>query len=175
MSELEALVRKPPIIAIVGASKSGKTSLMEGLVASLTAKGYGVATIKHALENPSFDREHKDSWRHIQAGSKATLLVSAGQAVLIKPTNNELNLEEAVQLLGSDYDIVLAEGFKGSHVPKIKVCKSGEKGDTSDLTNLIAVVSQEPVGGQVKRFSPHEIDQLADFIQQNFLRPQTQA
>lgn len=169
MCSIGATERVPPIIAVVGASKSGKTTLIEALIASLTSRGYRVATIKHAPGKSSFDQRHKDSWRHIQAGSAATLLVSVRQTVLIRSTAHELTLEEAVRFLDSGYDIVLIEGFKKSHVPKIKVCKGIEDSSTFDLTNLIALVSEKPVEGEIKCFSPGEIDQLTDFLEENFL------
>ena len=37
----------PPIVSVVGKSKSGKTTLIEKLVQELKPRGYRVATIKH--------------------------------------------------------------------------------------------------------------------------------
>jgi len=37
----------PPIVSVVGKSKSGKTTLIEKLVQELRSRGYRVATIKH--------------------------------------------------------------------------------------------------------------------------------
>ena len=64
----------PPIVSIVGRSKSGKTTLIEKLVAELKERGYRVATIKHAREI-NFE-PGKDSWRHLEAGSQATAVSS---------------------------------------------------------------------------------------------------
>ncbi|MEJ2754047.1 MAG: molybdopterin-guanine dinucleotide biosynthesis protein MobB, partial [Chloroflexota bacterium] len=36
-----------PIVSIIGKSKSGKTTLLEKLIAELKRRGYRVATIKH--------------------------------------------------------------------------------------------------------------------------------
>ena len=38
----------PPVVSIVGKSKSGKTTVIERLVQELKSRGYRVATIKHA-------------------------------------------------------------------------------------------------------------------------------
>ena len=62
----------PPIVSIVGKSKSGKTTLIENLIKELNSRGYQVATIKHAPEGMTFDASDKDNWRHIRAGSEAT-------------------------------------------------------------------------------------------------------
>ncbi len=175
MSSAETTGRVPPIIAVVGASESGKTALIEALIADLRSRGYRVATIKHAPRELSFDRPYKDSWRHIKAGSEATLIVSARQIVLIKPTLSELPLNEAVQLLGAEYDILLAEGFKQSDAPKIKVCKGPEDGSVFGLKNLIAIVSRTPVESRVRSFSPNDIDRLVDFLEEMFLKPWREA
>lgn len=38
----------PPLVSVVGKSKSGKTTVIERLVQLLKSRGYRVATIKHA-------------------------------------------------------------------------------------------------------------------------------
>lgn len=129
-----------------------------------------MGTIKHALANLSFDKPYKDSWRHIQAGSMGTLILSSTQLVLIKPMLHEISLDEAAQLLGADYDILLAEGFKQSKVPKIKLCRDSEKVNTFDLKNLIAVVAEKPVECGIRNFSPEAIEELVDFLEENFLK-----
>ncbi len=170
MSNARAVKRTPPIVAIVGTSKSGKTTLIESLIVKLKSRGYKVGTIKHALAKPSFDKAHKDSWRHIQAGSAATLILSSTQLVLIKPVLHELSLGEAAQILGADYDILLAEGFKQSEVPKIKLYRDSDKVNAFDLKNLIAVVTEKPIECGVRNFSPKAIEELVDFMEENFLK-----
>jgi molybdopterin-guanine dinucleotide biosynthesis protein MobB len=54
----------PPIVCIVGESKSGKTALIEKLIPELKSRGYRVATAKHAAHGLAFDKPGKDSWRH---------------------------------------------------------------------------------------------------------------
>lgn len=175
MSDIKAVRRTPPIIAIVGTSKSGKTTLIESLIARLKSRGYRVGTIKHALANLSFDKPYKDSWRHIQAGSMGTLILSSTQLVLIKPMLYEISLDEAAQLLGADYDIVLAEGFKQSGVPKIKLCRGSEKVNTFGLKNLIALVTEKPIECGIRNFSPKAVEELVDFLEENFLKPKRKA
>ena len=45
----------PPIVSIIGKSKSGKTTLVEKLVRELKSRGYRVATIKHTNQKLPFD------------------------------------------------------------------------------------------------------------------------
>ena len=73
----------PPVVSIVGKSKSGKTTVIERLIQELNSRGYRVATIKHAPQGTSFDEPGKNSWRHIEAGSEATVVSSPDNVVLV--------------------------------------------------------------------------------------------
>ncbi|MCJ7514785.1 MAG: molybdopterin-guanine dinucleotide biosynthesis protein B [Dehalococcoidia bacterium] len=161
----------PPIISIVGESKSGKTTLIEKLISELKSRGYNVATIKHSIHSLSFDKEGKDSWRHIQAGSSATAIASPDQVVLIKPVTEEADLDEIARLLGDDYDIVLTEGFKQSQVPKIEVHRKAAGLPLSHVNNLIAVATDEPLGSIARQFSLNDIKGIADFLENGFIKP----
>lgn len=161
----------PPIISIVGESKSGKTTLIEKLISEMKSRGYKVATIKHSIHNLSFDREGKDSWRHIQAGSVATAVVSPDQVMLIKPLFKEPDLNKIVRLLGDDFDIVLTEGFKHSQVPKIEVHRKAASQPLSHVNNLIAVATDEPLENSARQFSLNDIKGIADFIEYGFIKP----
>src|SRR4030042_2341468 len=101
-----------PIVSIVGKSKTGKTTLIEGLIKELKSRGYRVATAKHTSHELMLDKPGKDSWRHIQAGSEATAISSPYQLVFIKPVAQSPSLDEIARLFGNDYDIIIAEGFK---------------------------------------------------------------
>jgi len=162
----------PPIISIVGKSKSGKTTFIEKLVRELKSRGYRVATIKHAPQGMTFDESDKDSWRHIQAGSEATAITSPNKIVLIKPVAQDLTLEEIVRFLGEDYDIILAEGFKQSSAPKIEVHRREVGPPLSTVRKLIAIVTDEPLETKTKQFSLQDIKGLADLLEEGFIKPQ---
>ena len=159
-----------PIVAIVGRSNSGKTTIVEKLIPELKSRGYRVAAIKHSHHSLKFDEPGKDSWRYAQAGSDAVAIASPDKVVLIKPNRGDLGIEQVARLLGDDYDIVLAEGFKQSKVPKIEVHRQEIGPLLSSLTNLIAIVTDEPLDTPVRQFSLDDIRGLADFLETTFLR-----
>jgi molybdopterin-guanine dinucleotide biosynthesis protein MobB len=161
----------PPVVSIVGKSKSGKTTLIEKLLQELKSRGYKVATIKHASQKLNFDEPGKDSWRHIQAGSKATIISSPNNIVLIKPVTEEPSLEEITRLAGEDYDLILTEGFSEGNAPKIEV-RGKEAGSHPTTKKLIAIVSDEPVETKTRQFSPSDIKGLADLLEKGFIIPQ---
>ncbi len=161
----------PPIVSIVGNSKSGKTTLIEKLVPELKSRGYRVATIKHAGE-VELDDPSKDSLRHMQAGSEATAINSADKLVLIRRTTPGTTLEEIAQFFGEDYDIILTEGFKQGSAPKIEVHRRGTGPLLSDLKKLIAIATDEPVDTKARQFAINDVKGLADLLEEGFLKPQ---
>jgi len=161
----------PPVVSIVGESKSGKTTLIEMLISELKSRGYRVATIKHSIHHLGFDKVGKDSWRHIQAGSAATAVVSRDEIVLIKKVITEPDLNEVARLFGEDYDIILAEGFKQSQAPKLEVHRKAAGPPLSRVNNLIAIATDEPLESGNRQFPLNDIKGLADFLESGFIKP----
>lgn len=162
----------PPIVSIIGKSKSGKTTLIEKLIKELKSRGYRVATIKHAPPGVSFDEPGKDSWRHLQAGSEATIISSPDKVVMIKPVAQEPALDEVARLLGEDCDIILTEGFKQGNAPKIEVHRKEAGPLLKDIRKLIAIVTDEPLETKARQFSPEDVNGLADLLEKGFIKPQ---
>lgn len=162
----------PPIVSIVGISKSGKTTLIEGLIRELKSRGYRVGTIKHTPRGMTFDVPDKDSWRHIQAGSEAVAISSPDEVVLIKPVTQAFTLDELAHLVGEGYDIILAEGFKQSNAPKIEIHRGEIGPPLSAVKRLIAIVTDEPLETKTRQFSLQDIKGLADLLEQGFIKPQ---
>jgi len=162
----------PPIVSVIGKSKSGKTTLIEKLIKELKSRGYRVATIKHAPQGVSFDEPDKDSWRHLQAGSEAVSISSPDRIVLIKPVAKDPTLDEITRLLGEDYDIILTEGFKQGNAPKIEVHRKEAGPPFKDIKKLIAIVTDEPLETKARQFSPEDVKGLADLLEKGFIEPQ---
>lgn len=162
----------PPIVSIIGKTKSGKTTLIEKLIQELKSRGHRVATIKHVPQGVSFDVPGKDSWRHIQIGSEATAISSPDKVVVIKSVSHEPTLNEIAHLLGEDYDIVLTEGFKEGNAPKIEVHRKDAGPPLKNIKELIAIVTDEPLETKTRQFSPEDIKGLADLLESGFIEPQ---
>jgi molybdopterin-guanine dinucleotide biosynthesis protein B len=162
----------PPIVSVIGNSKSGKTTLIEKLVRELKLRGYRVATIKHTPQGVDFDEAGKDSWRHIQAGSEATAISSPDKVVMIKPLAQDASLDEVAYLLGEDYDIILAEGFKQGNAPKIEVHRKDAGPLLRDIKKLIGIVTDEPLETKARQFSTDSIKDIADLLEKGFIKPQ---
>lgn len=162
----------PPIVSIVGKSKSGKTTLMEKLIGELKSRGYRVATVKHTPQEMTFDEPGKDSWRHTQAGSEAAVISSSDKIVLIKPISSGFNLEQIAYLLGEDYDIILTEGFRHGDAPKIEVHRKQAGPPLASVKKLIAIATDEPLETKARQFSLEDTKGLADLLEKGFIKPQ---
>ena len=160
-----------PVISIVGKSKSGKTTLIEKLIPELKSRGYRVATIKHTPDDVTLDEPGKDSWRHIQAGSEATIIRTSAEVTMIKPMT-EASIEDMVRLFAGDYDIILAEGFKQDSAPKIEVHRKEVGSPLKGVRKLTAIVSDEPLDTKTRQFALDDIAGLVDLLEAGFIRPE---
>jgi molybdopterin-guanine dinucleotide biosynthesis protein B len=165
----------PPIISVVGHSKSGKTTLIENLIRELKSRGYRVATVKHAPQEIAFDQPDKDSWRHIQAGSDATVIAGHDKLVLVKPIASATTLDVIERLFGEDCDIILAEGFKQDDAPKIEVHRKESGQLLTGLKRLVAIVTDEPVETKARQFSLSDVKGIGDLLEEGFIIPQSES
>ena len=162
----------PPVVSIVGKSNSGKTTFIEKLIGELKSRGYRVATIKHVSQALTFDESDKDSWRHVQAGSEATAIVSPNKVILIRPVAPEPTLDEVTRAIGEGYDIILTEGFKQGDAPKIEIHRREVGTPLTGVKKLMAVVTDEPLATKARQFSLQDIKGLADLLEEEFIKPQ---
>jgi molybdopterin-guanine dinucleotide biosynthesis protein B len=160
-----------PVISIIGRSKSGKTTLIERLIPELKSRGYRVATIKHTRDDVTLDEPGKDSWRHIQAGSEATIIRTATQITMIRPMA-EASIDDIVPLFAEDYDIILTEGFKHDSAPKIEVHRKEAGPLLKGVKKLAAIASDETLDTKTRQFSLDDIAGLVDFLEMGFIRPE---
>ncbi len=160
-----------PVVAFVGGSKAGKTTLIEKLIPELTSRGHRVATVKHTYHEVETDAADKDSRSHIAAGSRATIISSPGRLALVKPVAADVSLDEVVALFADDYDIVVVEGFKSESVPKIEVYRRDAGPRLESAEGVIAVASDEPPLGEERWFSLDDVTGLAGLIEEEVIRP----
>jgi formylmethanofuran dehydrogenase subunit E len=166
----------PPVLLIVGYKKVGKTSLLENLVAELSARAYRIGCVKHHHSelSVSVDSPGTDTWRLRRAGAKSVALVAPAHVALFYDAQKITSLDETVASLDAS-DIILAEGFHLEPRPKIEVVAvdRGERLCAAD-PNLIAVVGAVAGETALPSFSRDEIVPLADFVERQMLRKQPQ-
>ncbi len=115
---------RPALVAIVGKSDSGKTTLIERLLPELRKLGLRVGTVKHDAHGFEIDHPGKDSWRHGQAGAEAYAISSPGRLAFVARLDEELPLGALARRYFDGFDLVLAEGYKRSAAHRIEVFRA---------------------------------------------------
>lgn len=113
-----------PLVGIIAASGTGKTTLLRAVIPFLNASGLRVGCIKHTHHPFEIDQPGKDSYLLRSAGASQMLLGSAGRWALMVETGDEqdidlLPLVERLHL--EQLDLILVEGYRLEDIPKIEV------------------------------------------------------
>jgi molybdopterin-guanine dinucleotide biosynthesis adapter protein len=161
-----------PIICVVGASNSGKTTYLEKLIPEIRRRGYRVGTLKHDVHGFEMDREGKDTWRHRKAGAQTIGIASPVTVAAIRETEAEMPLELIAGHYFWEEDILLTEGYKRSHYPKIEIFRSviEDQPICGPQDNLLAMVTDDPVQVDAPVFGFDNVPGLADLIENRFLK-----
>jgi molybdopterin-guanine dinucleotide biosynthesis protein B len=173
----------PPIVAIVGKKKSGKTTVIERLVAELVRRGRRVGTIKHGHDF-DLDTEGKDSWRHRAAGSTRTVLAGPDGCAVVGawPDGRPVGPVELAARHLHDLELVIVEGFKLEDVPKIEIFRRSAHPEpvfppgSEGARRLIAVVTDDPEYARSAACPAFAADlpdlpaRLADLVEASLLR-----
>jgi molybdopterin-guanine dinucleotide biosynthesis protein B len=134
-------------LGFYGHSNSGKTTVIDGLVARYRRRGLSVAVVKHTAHRGfELDSEGTDSWRHGRAGAVAVGLLADGRAAILIhrippgvpggirggggiPDDTALLIRLVKEAVHPD--ILFMEGFKHSTLDKVAV------GDIAELPGTV--------------------------------------
>ena len=122
----------PRLLGIAGFSGSGKTTMLRQLIPRLRAAGLRVGVLKHAHHRFDVDYPGKDSFELRQAGAECVMIASSHRDAFIaeraEPADPPLR-ELLARFEGRGLDLVLVEGFRHEHFPKIEVHRAGSLSD----------------------------------------------
>jgi molybdopterin-guanine dinucleotide biosynthesis protein MobB len=162
------------VVVFVARSGTGKTTMLEKLIADLKARGYRVGAVKHDAHGLDIDHPGKDSYRLAAAGAEVMLITSREKLAVVRRQEESPPVEELIATYCSDMDIVLTEGFKASALPKIELHRRelGSRlicrGEVDDPW-LVAVASDEELDLDVPVLDLDDTVAIADFIVARFL------
>jgi molybdopterin-guanine dinucleotide biosynthesis protein B len=163
-----------PILCFVGRSNSGKTTLIERLIAALVQDGYRIATIKHAGHGFNLDTESKDSWRHKRAGASTVIVTTKGSLAMFTDVDEEVRVEELrARYVREGIDLIIAEGWKSEGYPKVVVVRDHVGEVDVSPEGLLAMVSNKPldrVPAGVPVLDPDDVAGVAAVITRRFPR-----
>ena len=118
-----------PAFSIIGRHNSGKTTLIEKLIAELVSRGHDVGSVKHH-SHVGFDIDYpgKDSYRHRAAGASETVIAAPGQIARIKTVEGEVECDDILRSMPG-HDVVVVEGYRKSGLPTIEIMRAGNEAD----------------------------------------------
>ncbi|WP_424944489.1 bifunctional molybdopterin-guanine dinucleotide biosynthesis adaptor protein MobB/molybdopterin molybdotransferase MoeA [Aliiroseovarius crassostreae] len=156
------------IFGITGWKNSGKTGLVERLVAEFTARGLVVSTIKHTHHGVDLEQPGTDTHRHRIAGAQEVLLVSDTRIAQLHELRDtpKPDLDALLKRL-QPCDLVLVEGFKSAGHPKIEACRTetGQPLIARENTTVRAVAADHtPTNLPCPLFDLDDTMAIADFI-----------
>lgn len=173
-----ALGQNRKILQIVGYQNSGKTTLVEQLIARATTEGFVVGTIKHHGHGgiPMIESS-KDSVRHEQAGASVTAVEGQG-TLRMSIHQSHWQLADILAIYESiEMDLILIEGYKNEDYPKVVLLRQAEDQSLlQKVSNIVCVLywptypMEEPLA--YPTFSIHEKAHYMDFLMQEMRRKQ---
>ncbi len=161
----------PQIVALVGRPDSGKTTMLEKLIPALNRRGYRIGTVKHHVHRFEMDREGKDTWRHKQAGAHVVALSSPTGLGVIRDVDHDQAIEELIERYYYDVDLVIAEGYKSTGLPKIELFRRAAHAtplENRDRTWVAMISDSKPIK-DLTHFGLTDIEEIADFLITNFI------
>ncbi len=161
------MVKKPALCLVCGYSNSGKTTLVEKLVAAFSARGYLVATAKSHRGEVQTDAPGKDTWRHRKAGAIATFFVTGSEVVTFasKPAALEFSPKDLIKNCPKGTHLLLAEGFKEAEgLPRVEVLGEGQAPELREGTICVAAASPASVSAPVPVFSRDDAQKICETI-----------
>ena len=160
-----------PVVSFIGKKKSGKTTVLLGVIKELRSRGYRVAAIKHDTHGFEIDIPDTDSYRFRELGTEVVGISSPWNYVWQVKTEEEPPLGELVRQIREPVDLVITEGFKRQDAPKIEVSRQARSTElVSTPDELIGITSDQ-------RFPDYPVPQmdlgdfkgLADLIEERIL------
>ena len=182
------LHRPSPAVSFVGRHNSGKTTLLVKVIAELVSRGLDIGTVKHH-GHCDFDIDYpgKDSFRHREAGSCDTVIVSPIRMARVTELQEEPNCDEVVASM-PDHDLVIVEGYRQSGLPVIEVIRRANERDLAAAEEFCAVgsvrgavpcavvtdmdeVAASALERGMRAFGLEDVEGVADYLVDRFARP----
>lgn len=173
-SEIRAFMVATPIptVSFIGKKKSGKTTVVLGVVEVLRKRGYRVAVLKHDTHGFEIDVPGTDSYRFRALGAEVVGISSPDKYVWQVTVDEEPSLGELVRQIREPVDLVITEGFKKQDAPKIEVSRRERSTElVSSPDELIGITSDQTFPDYpVPQYSLSDFRGLADLIESRILQ-----
>ena len=160
-----------PTVSFIGKKKSGKTTVVLGVIKELRSRGYRVGALKHDTHGFEVDVPGTDSYRFREMGAEVVGISSPDKYVWLNTVQEERPLGELVRQIREPVDLIITEGFKRQDAPKIEVSRRARSTElVSSPDELIGITSDQQFPDYpVPQLALDDFRGLADLIEQRIL------
>ncbi len=160
-----------PVVSFIGKKKSGKTTVVLGVIQELRGRGYRVAALKHDTHGFEIDVPGTDSYRFREVGAEVVGIASPDKYVWLNTVEEERPLGELARQIREPVDLIITEGFKKQDAPKIEVSRRARSTElVSTPDELIGIASDQRFPDYpVPQLDLDDFQGLADLIVQRIL------
>jgi len=160
-----------PIVSFIGKKKSGKTTVVLGVIEELRSRSYRVAALKHDTHGFEVDIPGTDSYRFREMGAAVVGISSPDKYVWLNSVQEERQLGELVRQIREPVDLIITEGFKRQDAPKIEVSRRARSTElVSAPDELIGIASDQLFPDYpVPQLALDDFRGLADLIEERIL------
>ncbi len=116
------------LLSVIGKKGSGKSEILERLIALLSRRGFRVGVIKHLMrEDIEIDEPGKDTYRYRSQGAATVILSGRRRLALFTNLGEEIPLEGLLNFF-QGFDLVFLEGYfqEGFSQLEVQRKESGE-------------------------------------------------
>ncbi len=160
-----------PIVSFIGKKKSGKTTVVLGVIQELRSRGYRVAALKHDTHGFDIDVPGTDSYRFREIGAEVVGIASPDKYVWLNTIQEERPLGELARQIREPVDLIITEGFKKQDAPKIEVSRRARSTElVSSPDEVIGIASDQSFPTYpVPQYALDDFRGLADLIEARIL------
>jgi molybdopterin-guanine dinucleotide biosynthesis protein MobB len=160
-----------PVVSFVGKKKSGKTTVVLGVIKELRDRGYRVAVLKHDTHGFEVDIPGTDSYRFREMGAEVVGISSPDKYVWLNSVQEERGLGELMRQIREPVDLVITEGFKRQDAPKVEVSRQARSTElVSTPDELVGIASDQSFPDYpVPQLALDDFKGLADLVEQRIL------
>lgn len=132
-------------LQIIGKKKSGKTSTMLRFIRAAKIMGLNVSTYKHTHHTVSMDIPGTDTYRFYEAGADQVAMQNDSGFFWHELREASLPLAKEIErFTQTDTDLILIEGFKAEHYPKILLLRPNDNVSDFEADHLLTVATIFP-------------------------------
>ncbi len=161
------------VVAVIGYSGVGKTTLIEHVIRNFKNRGIRVSCVKHSHHEVNSDLPGKDTWRMQQSGCFEVALVSDRYLSVQRRFEQifEMSVHQVLANLYEGVDWVFVEGFKSSDILKIEVVNGKHPGQDLICASddfVAALICSPPLAANIDSNLPKlpldQPDDVADWL-----------